>query len=91
MNKQNMSEHMHQRTGDYIFLQQETSQLWTELIDYGCVIVYCVSVRSHGCHLHLWCDATSTFQTSQLRAVLHSRKQEKRIMMMLFYGFVSVL
>ena len=45
MNKQNMSEHMHQRTGDYIFLQQETSQLWTELIDYGCVIVYCVSVR----------------------------------------------
>jgi len=37
MNKQNLSEHMHQRTGDYIFLQQETSQLWTELIDYGCV------------------------------------------------------
>ena len=37
MNKQNMSEHMHQRTGDYIFLQQETSQLWTELVDYGCV------------------------------------------------------
>ena len=32
MNKQNMSEHMHQRTGDYIFLQQETSQLWTELV-----------------------------------------------------------
>ena len=30
-------------------------------------------------------------QTSQLRAVLHPRKQEKRIMMTLLYGVVSVL
>ena len=57
-------------------------------------IVYCVFVfRSN----HANADITALLmmltlmQTSQLRAVLHPRKQEKRIMMTLLYGVVSVL